>query len=163
MARSVDGERYFYHNDHLGSTTLVTNSTGGKHEQVRYLPFGSTLAGSSESKFMYTSQEQDRETSLYYYGARYYNPDLRRFAQPDGIIQDVYDPQSLNRYSYVRNNPLRYTDPTGNYLDTVVDIASISMSINDLKNNPVDPINWVALGADVVTTALPGICIIIAN
>lgn len=45
--------------------------------------------------------------------ARYYDPYLRRFVKPDPIIQDVYNPQDLNRYVYVRNNPYKYTDPTG--------------------------------------------------
>lgn len=45
--------------------------------------------------------------------ARYYDPELGRFIQPDDIIPDLSDPQSYNRYSYVRNDPLRYTDPTG--------------------------------------------------
>ena len=53
------------------------------------------------------------ETGIYYYGARYYNPEIRRFVQPDPIIQDVYDPQALNRYSYTLNNPVKYIDPSG--------------------------------------------------
>lgn len=61
----------------------------------------------------YTSQELDSETGLYYYGARYYDPVLGRFISPDTIIQDPSNPQDLNRYSYVANNPVNYTDPTG--------------------------------------------------
>jgi RHS repeat-associated protein len=53
------------------------------------------------------------ETGLYYYGARYYNPLIGRFITPDSIVQAPYDPQSLNRYSYCRNNPINYIDPTG--------------------------------------------------
>ncbi len=48
-----------------------------------------------------------------YYHARYYDAALGRFIQPDTIIPDLYNPQDLNRYSYVRNNPVRYTDPSG--------------------------------------------------
>ena len=51
-----------------------------------------------------------------YYNARYYDAALNRFIQPDSIIPDYYNPQYLNRYSYVRNNPLRFTDPTGMYM-----------------------------------------------
>ena len=50
---------------------------------------------------------------LYYYGARYYDPTLGRFIQPDSIVPEPGNPQSLNRYAYVNNNPLRYTDPSG--------------------------------------------------
>ena len=60
-------------------------------------------------------QENDPETGLDYYNARYYNPNIRRFTQADDIIQDQYNPQDLNRYSYVKNNPLRYTDPKGHF------------------------------------------------
>ena len=65
-------------------------------------------------KNQYTGQESDlAETGLYYYGARYYDPAIGRFITADSIVQDPGDPQSFNRYSYVRNNPLRYVDPTG--------------------------------------------------
>jgi hypothetical protein len=50
---------------------------------------------------------------LYYYNARYYDPKLARFISPDTIVPDPRNPQALNRYSYVLNNPLKYTDPTG--------------------------------------------------
>jgi len=50
-----------------------------------------------------------------YYNARYYDAPLNRFIQPDSIIPDFYNPQYLNRYSYVQNNPVRYTDPTGHW------------------------------------------------
>ncbi len=52
----------------------------------------------------YTGKEKDA-TGLYYYGARYYDPALGRFTTPDSIVQNLYDPQMLNRYAYVRNNP----------------------------------------------------------
>ena len=64
---------------------------------------------------IYTDQELDSETGLYNYDARLYDPLIGRFISPDSIVPDLYDPQSLNRYSYCRNNPLRYTDPTGHY------------------------------------------------
>jgi hypothetical protein len=47
------------------------------------------------------------------FDARYYDATIGRFTQPDSIIPNIYNPQYLNRYSYVRNNPVRYTDPTG--------------------------------------------------
>ena len=105
---------YFYHPDHLGSTTLVTDENGSIVEETEYLPFGEVIKGGND-RFTFTGQENDKETELMYYGARYYSPFLRRFVQPDSIIPDIYDPQSLNRYAYVRNNPLKYTDPDGHF------------------------------------------------
>lgn len=49
-----------------------------------------------------------------YYGARYHSPYLRQFTQPDSIIQSIYNPQNLNRYTYTLNNPIKYVDPSGN-------------------------------------------------
>ena len=61
----------------------------------------------------YTGQEWDSETGLYYYGARHYNPVVGRFISGDTVVSDPNDPQSLNRYSYTLDNPLKYTDPDG--------------------------------------------------
>ena len=61
----------------------------------------------------YTGQIADDETGLYYYGGRYYDPQLGRFIQADPTVPDPTDSQSLNRYSYCRNNPLNGTDPSG--------------------------------------------------
>ena len=65
---------------------------------------------------IYTDQELDTETGLYNYDARMYDPLIGRFISPDSMVPDLYDPQSLNRYSYTRNNPLKYTDPSGHIL-----------------------------------------------
>ena len=64
-------------------------------------------------KHKYTGQEEDAETGLYYYGARYYDPSIGRFISADTIVPNPSYPQSLNRYSYGYNNPIIYTDPNG--------------------------------------------------
>ncbi|MBI4243300.1 MAG: RHS repeat-associated core domain-containing protein, partial [Planctomycetes bacterium] len=64
------------------------------------------------TSFGFTDQEHD-PTGLIYMNARYYDPLCARFTQPDDIIQDPFDPQFLNRYTYVRNNPVRFVDPSG--------------------------------------------------
>ncbi|MBI2853077.1 MAG: RHS repeat-associated core domain-containing protein [Chloroflexi bacterium] len=61
---------------------------------------------------LFTGQRLDG-TGLYYYGARYYDAEIGRFISPDSIVQSYANPQSLNRFSYVMNNPLRFVDPTG--------------------------------------------------
>lgn len=62
---------------------------------------------------MFTDQELDSETGLYNYDARLYDPSIGMFISPDGIVPDMYNPQSLNRYAYCLNNPLKYIDPSG--------------------------------------------------
>ncbi|MBI4487780.1 MAG: hypothetical protein HY694_01725 [Deltaproteobacteria bacterium] len=57
--------------------------------------------------------ELDPESGLYYYGGRYYDPELGRFISPDPFVPQPDDPQNLNRYSYVVNNPVNYIDPDG--------------------------------------------------
>lgn len=123
--KDPDGKMYFYHSDHLGSTNVITNSSGQVVEKTKYYPFGEVRVGGTQSKFLFTGEEKDAETGLYYYGARYYNPLIRRWTQPDPIIQDPYDPQNLNRYSYVVNNPLKYVDPTGSIIESIPDVISL--------------------------------------
>jgi RHS repeat-associated protein len=111
----------YFHGDNLGSTRLVTKENGQVAERIRYRPFGEALQDSAAaaSRYKFTGQEFDAETGLYFYGARYYDPHLGRFLSPDSVVSDQLDPQLLNRYSYVRNNPFKYTDPTGHVLVTI--------------------------------------------
>jgi RHS repeat-associated protein len=80
-----------------------------------YLPFGETLSGSVPTDKLFTGQRLD-STGLYYYNARYYDAMIGRFISPDTVIPNPSNPQCFNRYSYVLNNPLRYTDPSGHGL-----------------------------------------------
>lgn len=109
-------EVLYYHQDHLNSSSIITDAAGTKVEEIYYYPFGGTRTdtGSISVNHKYTSQELDGETGLYYYGARYYNPQLGRFISADSIVTDATDPQDFNRYTYVLNNPLIYVDPSGN-------------------------------------------------
>ncbi len=107
-------QTYYYHSDHLGSSNIITDQAGQQAQYCEYTPYG-TLArneGSDIAKHKFTGKELDN-TGLYFYGARYYDPAIGRFITADIIVQAPYDPQSLNRYSYCRNNPINYVDPTG--------------------------------------------------
>ncbi len=112
--------------DHLGSTRLVTSSTGAERRCLDYLPFGeqmtqgisgrgSCYTSANEPRVKFTGKERDAETGLDYFGARYFSGAQGRFTSPDEplVDQDPLDPQSWNLFSYVRNNPLIFTDPTG--------------------------------------------------
>ena len=72
--------------------------------------------GSAAADRRFTGQRWQDTIGLYDYRARWYDPALGRFISADTLVPEPGDPQSLNRFSYVNNNPLRYTDPTGHYL-----------------------------------------------
>jgi len=114
---------HFYHTDHLGSTQIVTDANGDIYERIDYLPFGEIFnddvayQGSNpdyeRDRFKFTGQMYDYLTNLYYYGARYYDPEIGRFTQADTIVPRPLDGQTFNRYTYCANNPFKYADPTG--------------------------------------------------
>ncbi len=121
--------------DHLGSTRLVTDAADPPSVVSRrdFLPFGEhipadatfnrqALAGynaGSAFRQQFTAKERDDESGLDYFGARYFGSSLGRFTSPDApfLDQDPRDPQSWNLYTYVRNNPMKNIDPTGNCVE----------------------------------------------
>ena len=107
----------YYHPDNLHSSSVMSDKNGGLAQHYEYGAYGTSRYTQSNTAFpvtkRYTGQALDEDTGLYFYGSRYYDPQLARFIQTDTLLPDIFDPQSLNRYSYVRNNPLKYIDPTG--------------------------------------------------
>ncbi len=123
----------------------------------------------------FTGKERDGETGLDYFGARYFSATQGRFTTPDeftgGIVDpftgqqvgqpgplpyaDITDPQTLNKYAYVRNNPLRYTDPDGHIIDELLDAASIIYDVYKIATEGATKTNMAALGADVAAAAVP--------
>jgi len=112
VARKDSAGTYFYHPDHLGGTNAVTGSAGQLLSSTSFLPFGEIRQGGAD-KVSYTGKEMDNATGLYNFDARYTSPELRHFTQADIAEPDFDDPQDLNRYAYVGNNPLSYVDPDG--------------------------------------------------
>jgi RHS repeat-associated protein len=115
---------HFALNDWLGTKRQVTNSDGTASTSFSSGPFGDFPTqyggGSDPSEQHFTPKELDSESGLNYFGARYYEPDMGRFLSPDwsknpqGVpYADFTNPQTLNLYSYVKNNPLSLTDPDG--------------------------------------------------
>ena len=107
---------YYLNGDHLGSASLTTDYQGNKLGDLRYMPYGETryVWGSTPTDRRFTGQREEAALgSLYDYGARFYSPYLNRFISPDTIVPSPGNPQALNRYTYVLNSPVNYTDPTG--------------------------------------------------
>ena len=105
----------YYHNDHLGSPRAMTDATGLVIWRQDYKAFGSdygTVATGNSYKF--NGKPLEANTGLYYYGARYYDPNIGRFVSPD-FLGDKFNPQTLNPYVYCLNNPQTLIDPTGEW------------------------------------------------
>ncbi len=142
--------------DALGSTRLATNSTGAAQECYDYFPFGEdiqqTIGGRGTcyptgvypsnpdiESMKFTAKERDAETGMDYFGARYFSGPQGRFTSADWSEKpqpvpsaDFSDPQTLNLYAYVRNNPLSGADPTGHCgLDTCTSISEFLSSVPD--------------------------------
>ncbi len=104
------GELYYIIADHLGSTTIVTDSSGNKVGEMSYYPYGSTFSseGDVPTEKKYTGQILDDSTGYYFYNARYYNPEVANFLSPD---------MAGDGYRYANNNPVMYSDPSGNMVE----------------------------------------------
>jgi len=109
------GTTFFNHSDWLGTERARTTPTGTLYETCASLPFGDSLGCSAAdaSPLHFTGKERDSESGLDNFTARYFGSSLGRFMSTDPVGGHLDDPQTLNKYVYVRDNPLRFTDPTG--------------------------------------------------
>ena len=145
-------KQYYYHSDHLGSASLITDYKGEEYQRIEYTPYGETWVektgntGLEYLPYKFTGKEIDEETGLYYYGARYLDPRYSRWISTDPALGE-YIPQAPindeakksnqnlpgmggvfnhingNLYAYAGNKPVKYTDPDGRVVDTIWDIG----------------------------------------
>jgi RHS repeat-associated protein len=112
-----DGFAHFEHLDWLGTKRVTTNNTGVTEATFSSMPFGDfyNVTGGDYDSEHYALLDSDAETSTQHAQYRQYSPGLAGWLQPDPYdgSYDLSNPQSLNRYSYVLNNPLTFTDPLG--------------------------------------------------
>lgn len=108
--------QFYYHTDHLGNTAFVTDRLGEVYQHLEYFPYGETMIeehGNQErTPYLYNGKEQDEETGLYYYGARYYDTRTSTWPSVDPLWE-LPDEVDKSPYAYVVNNPLIYNDPDG--------------------------------------------------
>jgi RHS repeat-associated protein len=116
LAEYKDNTTYFVHKDLLGSTRLITKMDQTVLDSMDYLPFGEQIAGGSGTTHKFTGLERDPETGLDHALFRQYSSSMGRWTTPDPAGQaacSLQDPESLNRYAYVKNDPLNSVDPSG--------------------------------------------------
>jgi len=180
------GAVHYYFSDHLGSSNVVTSATGTTiEEESDFYPFGGERVLTDllpDQRYKFTGKERDPESGLDYFGARYYSSSLGRFITPDEFAggpvdafssndpsppgplpyADIANPQSLNKYAYTYNNPLRYTDPDGHIVDTLLDIGFTAYSASAVIADVITQSDELgtdleALGADAAAILVPGV------
>ena len=106
--------QFYYHPDHLGSSSYITNLDGEVVQHIEYVPFGEVFVEERNNiwntPYLFNAKEFDEETGLYYYGARYYDPRVSLWISTDPM-EDKFP--SVSSYTYVINNPLNILDPNG--------------------------------------------------
>ena len=136
-------KQYFYHSDHLGSASLISDYKGDEYQRIEYTPYGETWVEKTQNTgleflpYKFTGKELDEETGLYYYGARYLDPKYSMWISTDPALGDYIPKAPINEeakkhnqnlpgmggvfnhingdlYAYAGNNPVKYTDPDGN-------------------------------------------------
>lgn len=114
LALERNGSYYYYHSDGLGSITAITDASWNVLQSYTYDSFGMVKPSTSfRNSYTYTSREWDKETGLYYYRARYYDPMEGRFLSVDPVPFKNRTRDQLNSYAYTANNPINFTDPSG--------------------------------------------------
>jgi RHS repeat-associated protein len=112
-----------YHPDHLGTATVTTDIFGLPYQYFLNLPFGETMAeqhsttSDFESRYKFNGKELDRETGLYYYGARYYDPSISLWLSVDPLAEKY---PGMMPYNYTMNNPVRYVDISARRADEII-------------------------------------------
>ena len=106
--------QFYYHPDHLGSSSYITNLDGEVAQHIEYVPFGEVFIEERNNMwntpYLFNAKEFDEETGMYYYGARYYEPKLSLWMSTDPM-QAKYP--HISTYCYTFNNPIKFIDPNG--------------------------------------------------
>ena len=135
-------KQYFYHSDHLGSASLISDYKGDEYQRIEYTPYGETWVEKTQNQglewlpYKFTAKELDEETGLYYYGARYLDPKYSMWISTDPALGEyipkapideeakkynqnlpgmggVFNHINGNLYHYAGNNPVKFVDPDG--------------------------------------------------
>lgn len=163
VAVMAGGSHYYVYADHLNTPKAIADEAGKTVWRWDSEAFGSTLANEDPDKdgkaFVYNlrfpGQYYDQLTGLHYNGFRDYDPKIGRYIESDPIGLSG----GVNLYTYVRNNPVNYTDSSGLVIDTIADAGFILYDLYKLAsdNSCERSANLTALGFDIVGAITPGV------
>ncbi|MBT1697424.1 hypothetical protein KK083_11090 [Fulvivirgaceae bacterium PWU4] len=158
--------QYFYHPDHLGSTSYVTDVSGEVYQHLEYFAFGETFveehSNTDRTPYLFNGKELDEETGLYYYGARYYDPRSSVWESVDELAEDP-EQSGKSPYAYGWNNPVTYNDPDGKCPNCVT--AAIGAGLGALIGGGLElgmqlykgeEVNWGKVGGSALQGAITG-------
>lgn len=156
----------YIHTDALGSPVAVTDASGNIIEREVYEPYGSPITHPPSDQPGFTGHVADSLTNLTYMQQRYYDPQVGRFLSVDPVTAYSNPAGAFNRYWYANNNPYRFTDPDGRWVeDTVIGVPSIILGSKSLYENVkagnvgsaiIDGIGIVADAAAIAAPGVPG-------
>ncbi|WP_276778815.1 toxin TcdB middle/N-terminal domain-containing protein [Treponema succinifaciens] len=183
-------KQYYYHSDHLGSASLITDYKGDEYQRIEYTPYGETWVEKTSNTglewlpYKFTAKELDEETGLYYYGARYLDPKYSMWISTDPALGEyipkapideeakkynqnlpgmggVFNHINGNLYHYAGNNPVKYTDPDGRMAEAVTANPSFWTGVCIILGTIAEDIVTLGVGlADDPATIALGVGII---
>ena len=172
-------KQYYYHSDHLGSASLISDYNGKEYQRIEYTPYGETWVektsntGNEFLPYKFTGKEIYEETGLYYYGTRYLDPKYSLWISADPALGDyipgvgkatandignlpgmggAFNHINFNLYHYAGNNPVKYVDPDG----------KIILAINEKFNMSVSPLGNKKVGNSPTVTFREAGCYVTA-
>src|SRR5262249_18725114 len=117
----LESFQFYFHSDHVGNSAFITDRLGEVYQHLEYFPYGDAFIdehGNQErTRYLYNGKEFDDETSLYYYGARYYDPRTSVWESTDPLINKD---NNMSPYVYCKDNPIKMTDPDGKSGEAVI-------------------------------------------
>jgi RHS repeat-associated protein len=174
-AEEEEHDIYFYHTDHLGSSSWITYTDGSVTQYMQNLPFGEPFIDQRTTeydiRYKFTGKEMDTETGYQYFGARYYNSDISIWLSVDPLASDF---PNISPYNYVEQNPVKYIDEEGeNPIGALIGAAvgavkeigsqTISNGFTNLQNGEgffkgwSDNMDWADVGISTAEGALAGL------
>ena len=166
LSMERDGRIWYYIYDGHGNTRLLTNAAGTVTDCYAYDACGNLLRkeGDTENDFLYTGEQYNANTGLYYLRARYMDPSTGTFISMDSYQGSLYDPVSLHKYLYANANPVKYTDPTGYFSLAECSVAnSIQSELNSYQTVWLMNVYRSLVSSLIATAAIYNATIIINN